>query len=280
MRPQMAARPLALFEAGLVTEQRFAGLAEAPAVLGPALADRLGCEKRVRIPFNPRDRWLTAAREACRTLAEGVQATLGEGGRCAVVGGECTLLAGTLSGALAAEPELMLVYFDAHGDFNTLATTRSHYVSGMVLAHVCGRSVAPLLWPGSRKIAEERVALVGARALDPGEIGNLERSRVTRIAFDAERFDAAGLLAFARRRPTWIHVDVDVVDPRELPAVAFPEPGGPSLAALADALRQLKSAADVRGWELCGYDARADREGKLVRALVDTFAPARAPVAI
>jgi len=36
------------------------GLQEAPAALGPLLADRLGAEKRVRIPFNPRERWLSA----------------------------------------------------------------------------------------------------------------------------------------------------------------------------------------------------------------------------
>jgi len=65
MRPEMAARPLHLFEAGVVTEQRFIGLQEAPAALSPLLADRLGAEKRVRIPFNPRERWLSAAREAC-----------------------------------------------------------------------------------------------------------------------------------------------------------------------------------------------------------------------
>jgi len=44
----MAARPLHLFEAGVVTEQRFIGLQEAPAALGPLLADRLGAGKRVR----------------------------------------------------------------------------------------------------------------------------------------------------------------------------------------------------------------------------------------
>src|SRR2546428_6429224 len=196
MRPQMAARPLHLFEAGVVTEQQFVGLGEAPAVLAPLLAERLGGEKRVRIPFNPRDRWLSAAREACRTLADGVLASLRDGATAAVIGGECTLIAGALSGALTAEPEISLVYFDAHGDFNTLATTPSHYVSGMVLAHICGHSVAPLLFPGTKRIAEDRVALVGARALDPGEIGNLDRSRVVRIRFDAEHPDADGLLAF------------------------------------------------------------------------------------
>src|SRR5213593_4522734 len=183
MRPQMAARPVHLFEAGVITEQRFAGLAEAPAALGPAIAERLGSEKRVRIPFVPRDRLLTAARDACRTLADGVLASMRSGATCGVIGGECTLVAGTLSGALAAEPELHLLYFDAHGDFNTLATTPSHYVSGMVLAHVCGRSI------------------------DLGEMGNLERSRLTRIAFDKEHPGAEGLVAFARRKAIWIHVD-------------------------------------------------------------------------
>jgi len=274
MRPEMAARPLHLFEAGVVTEQQFVGLGEAPGVLAPLLADRLGCEKRVRIPFNPRDRWLTAAREACRTLADGVLASLREGAGTAVIGGECTLVAGALSGALGADPEISLVYFDAHGDFNTLATTPSHYVSGMVLAHLCGRSVAPLLFPGSRRIAEERVALVGARALDGGEKGNLDRSRVLRIAFDPDHSEAPGLVAWARRRSVWLHVDIDVVNPREFPAVAFAAVGGPSLSTLADVLRQLFSVADVRGFSLCGYDARADAEHKLAGPLVDVFANA------
>src|SRR5256886_15463646 len=206
----MAARPLHLFEAGVVTEQRFMGLQEAPAALGPLLADRLGAEKRVRVPFNPRDRWLSAAREACRGLSDGVLASLQEGATVAVIGGEGTLLARALSRALAAEPELSLVYFDAHGDFNTLATTPSHYISGMVLAHLCGRSVAPLLFPGARKISADRVALVGARAPASAAIPNLYRSRVLRIAFDREHPEAPGLIAWSRRRSVWVHVDVEI----------------------------------------------------------------------
>jgi|SRR5437868_5512409 len=268
----MAARPLHLFEAGVITEQQFSGLQEAPAALGPLLAERLGAEKRVRIPFNPRDRWLSAAREACRTLADGVLISLREGALPFVVGGECTLIAGALSGALTAEPELSLVYLDAHGDFNTLATTPSHYIAGMVLAHLCGRSVAPLLFPGARKIAEDRVALVGARALDAGERDNLERSRVLRIQFDRERTDGSSVIAWARRRKVWLHLDVDVIDPGELPAVAFAAVGGPSMAAVGDLLRQLAGVVDLRGVSLCGYDARADGERTLARPIVDLVA--------
>jgi len=281
MRPQMAARPLHLFEAGVVTEQRFAGLASAPAVLAESFQHDLAPEKHVRVPFNPRDRWLTAARESCRTLSDGITASLRAGALCGVLGGECTLVAGTVSGALAVEPDLVLVYVDAHGDFNTLATTQSHYVSGMCLAHVCGRSIAPLLWPGARKIAEDRVALVGGRVLDTGERQNLERSRLTRIAFDAEHADPAPVLAFARRKKVWLHVDVDVVEPKAMPAVVFPAPGGVPFAALAELITQLVAVADVKGFEVCGYDPKQDAEHRLsgkVAAAFAAFATKAVPV--
>lgn len=267
----MAARPLHLFEAGLVTEQRFAGLASAPAALAAPFARSLSPEKHVRVPFNPRDRWLTAARESCRTLGDAVATSLRGGAACLVLGGECTLVAGSLSGALVAEPDIVLVYLDAHGDFNTLATTQSHYVSGMCLAHVCGKSIAPLLWPGARRIAEDHVALVGARALDAGERQNVERSRVLHVAFDREHTDLTRLVAFARRKKVWLHVDVDIVDPSELPAVVFPAPGGPTLAAVNDCVAQLMSVADVRGIDVCGYDPRQDERNALPTAIAGLF---------
>ncbi|HEV8672324.1 MAG TPA: arginase family protein [Candidatus Limnocylindria bacterium] len=263
--------PLHVLEAGIITEQRYLGMAEAPAAIAGEVASLARPEKRVRVPFLPRDRYLTAARESCRTLADAVTASLQDGARCLIVGGECTIVAGAVPGALAVEPDLMLVYFDAHGDFNTLATTPSHYVGGMCLAHVCGRSVAPLLWPGSRKIAEDRVALVGGRALDPGEHTNLDRSKVTRIRFDSQQADTAGIIAFARKRRVWLHVDIDVVDPAEVGAVVFPAAGGVSLALLGEAISTLALVSDVRGFELCGYDPTQDAKRKLPPVLAELF---------
>lgn len=270
----MAANTVHLLEAGIVTEQRYAGAGSAPAALGGAMAERLRPAKRVRIPFNPRDRWLTAARESCRTLADAVTASMTAHALPVVIGGECTLVAGTITGALAVERDLVLLYFDAHGDFNTLATTPSHYVGGMCLAHVCGRHVAPLLWPGVRTISDDHVALVGARQLDSGEARNLDGSRVHRIRFDAEHPDAQGLLAFARQRQVWVHIDIDVVDPADMPAVASPVSGGPSLSALAGLLREIAAVSEVRGIELCGYDPSKDQAARLVAPLADLIAVA------
>lgn len=268
----MAARPLHLFEAGVVTEQRLAGLASAPAALAETFLHDLSPEKHIRVPFNPRDRWLSAARECCRTLSEAIASSLRAGALCGVLGGECTVVAGSVSGALTVEPDLTLVYLDAHGDFNTLATTPSHYVSGMCLAHVCGRSVAPLLWPGSRRIADDHVALVGGRALDPGERQNLERSHVTHIPFDAEHADVAPVVAFARRKKIWLHIDLDVVDPSQMPAVVFAAPDGAPLTSLRELVTQLVSVADVRGFEVCGYDPTKDESHCLPNVIADLFA--------
>src|SRR5206468_1080381 len=106
---------------------------------------------------------------------------------------------------LAARP--LHLFEAAVGAETRLAGTPSRHVGGMCLAHACGRSVAPLLWPGSHKIAEDRVALVGGRALDPGERATLDRSKLTRIRFDAEQADLSGIIAFARKRKIWLHVD-------------------------------------------------------------------------
>jgi arginase len=270
----MAHRPVHLLEAGIVTEQRRMGVAEAPAALGPAFATRLAPDKRVRVPFNPRDRWLTSARESCILLSDAVATSLKAGARVGILGGECTLVAGSLSGALAVEPDLLLVYFDAHGDFNTVATTPSHFVGGMCLAHVCGKQVAPLLWPGVKKIAEANVYLVGARELDPGESGNLLHSKVHRIAFDREQVDAPSLLAAVRRKPVWLHLDLDIVDPRELAAVVLPVEGGPTLRSLSEILVSVAQVADVRGVEVCGYDARKDPGAQLPTVLAEALAGA------
>lgn len=275
MRPDPSTpAPVHLFEVGLASEERFAGMAESAAALAPTAAQLLSPTKQIRIDFRPRERWLAAVGDSCRQLAEAVDASLREGARCAILGGECTLVAGSVPGALPVIPDLVLVYFDAHGDFNTLATTPSHFAGGMCLAHVCGHQLAPLTWPRVRTIADDRVALVGARDLDPGEIVNLDRSRVKRIAFDPAHPAAPGLIEFLRGRPAWVHVDIDVVDPSEIPAVSFPVPGGPSLGALRDVLRQIARVSDVRGVELCAYDPRKDPGGVLRTALADTLASA------
>ncbi|HEY8829546.1 MAG TPA: arginase family protein, partial [Candidatus Limnocylindria bacterium] len=74
-----------------------------------------------------------------------------------------------------------------------------------------------------------------------------------------------------RRKPIWLHVDLDVVDPRELAAVALPVGGGPTLKALSELIASVAQVSDVRGVEICGYDARKDPEAQLPGVLAEAF---------
>ena len=64
--------------------------------------------------------------------------------RLLVLGGDCTSQVGALAGLRRARPgaRFGLVWFDAHGDFNTPDTTPSGNVWGMPFAMLCGRGDA------------------------------------------------------------------------------------------------------------------------------------------
>ena len=98
-------------------------------------------------------------------------------------------------------------------------------------------------------------------------------ARKTRLKC-AEHPDAPGLLALVRRKKVWIHIDLDVVDPRDLGAVVTPVDGGPPLSALEALLARIAEVSDVRGIELCGYDPSKDAGSVLPGALARTVAAA------
>ena len=93
---------------------------------------------------------------------------------------------------------------------------------------------------GLRPVADDACVLVGARDLDPAERDALDASAVRRID------DVAALSHAALPPPPWyVHLDVDVIDPNELPPLRFPAPGGPSANTVATALRALASRGTI-----------------------------------
>ncbi|MDP9106758.1 MAG: arginase family protein, partial [Candidatus Eremiobacteraeota bacterium] len=125
--------------------------------------------------------------------------------------------------------------------FHTPHTTRSGYFGGMALAMLTGRTGASLAESiGLRAVAGDACVLAGARDLEPAERDTLDASAVHRI-------DDVSALAHAALPPSpwYVHLDIDVIDPNELPPLRFPAPGGPSANAVAAALRALASRGTI-----------------------------------
>jgi arginase len=172
-------------------------------------------------------------------LARSVAAMVGDG-EVTVLSGDCAASLGTMAGLQRAGLSPGIVWLDAHGDVQTPETTSSGYLAGMPLRLLAGyrpELIAAAL--GLKPVPEQRIVLAGARDLDPSEEAYLAQSLIT----TCEVADLAGTKL--PDGPLYVHVDADVIDSADLPGLRFPTPGGPTLAAVADAIQALRATGRV-----------------------------------
>ncbi|AJF26713.1 arginase [Haloarcula sp. CBA1115] len=183
-----------------------------------------------------RAKFFRETKEVCEDVATAVDATLMDGQFPLVLGGDHSIGIGTIAGAARDGEELGVIWFDAHGDFNTPETTPSGNIHGMSLAAVLGDGAfADHDWAHTPAVREENVVLVGLRDVDDGERRRLYESDVT--AFTMSDIDTRGApevvaeaLEIATDGTDGIHVslDLDWLDPTEAPGVGTPVRGGVS----------------------------------------------------
>jgi len=152
-----------------------------------------------------------------------------------VLGGDHSLSVGSIRGA-AKHKKLGVIWVDAHADFNTAETTPSGNIHGMPLAALCGLGDPRLvrLWDETPPVLDpKRVAVIGARDLDPGEKRNLREAGV--MVQSMEQIDRLGMVAALEQAiqrvsrdvdGVYLSFDMDALDPRHAPGVGTPVPGG------------------------------------------------------
>jgi arginase len=176
-------------------------------------------------------------------VARAVTRDRADGGRPVVVAsGDCLTALGTVAGLQAAGTDPAVVWFDAHGDVQTPETTSSGYLAGMALRLLTGyrpELVASRL--GLRPVPEDQIVLVGARDLDPPEVTYLDQAPIRR------RQVTDLTVAELPDGPLYVHVDLDVIEGAQLPALRYPTPDGPDAGQVADALSLLFGTGRVAG---------------------------------
>ena len=154
---------------------------------------------------------------------------------------DCTSALGAMRGLMRQRP--MVIWYDAHGDFNTPETSPSGFLGGMPLAMLVGRGhMGYMNGIGLAPIKERDVILTDGRDLDPEERVALGQSQVVHLPSVDDL-----LTRSLRERPVYIHLDLDVVDPSEMPGLWYPAPGGPSVAAVNASLQHVAAAQPLAG---------------------------------
>ena len=214
-----------------------------------------------------------AVSEVEAEVADRVRSAAGRGALPLVLGGNCDTAFGVLAGSETSRTGI--VWFDAHGDFNTPETSGSGYLAGMILAAATGRyreEVRESLGDGE-PVPEANVVLVGVRDLDPKERALLESSAVSVV--EAEKVRGEGVegslsgpledLA-SRVRQVYVHLDIDSLDPEHAPGVAFPTSGGLTPEEVEETLRIVARNLDVRAAALTAFDPERDEDDKTLQA--------------
>jgi arginase len=175
-------------------------------------------------------------------LATEVEAALQEGHTPVSLAGDCCTTVGVLAGLQKAGLDPLLIWFDAHGDFNTWETTPSGFLGGMPLAMLAGLGEQTLLESlGVTPLATDKIILTDGRDLDPGEKELVADSGITHL------LDPLELLTYPLGDgPIWVHFDTDIVNPIESPAQNYPAPGGPGKDELAQVFQHLAVSGLIR----------------------------------
>jgi len=180
-------------------------------------------------------------------IANEVAAARKVGAAVLMTGGNCCHITGVIGGlqdAHGPDVRMGLVWFDAHGDFNTEKTTISGMLGGMPVAVTAG-----LTHPKWRELSHiaaplptDRIILVDVRNLDPAE-EELILATNTVIAAPAPGFPGVDLQSAIddlanKVEIIYLHIDSDILDESYTPNHRTKEPDGPDMS-------QVKTAIDM-----------------------------------
>lgn len=151
------------------------------------------------------------------------------------------LVAGLQQSGPAREPiKIGLFWLDAHPDFNTPETTRSGSLGGMPVAVATGRALQRLRLDAhlDPPLSDRHIVMGGVRLTDPLEQHLLDQSFVEQVGVDDLRkmtptvFEQLDRLSRLTDK-IYVHIDMDVLDPREVMGHGNKVPNGPSSEELA-----------------------------------------------
>ena len=259
---------------------RYAGLNERLQRLGWDVEDHGNVEVPVpetRAIKDKRLKYLPEIVKVNEQLYLKVSEAIKEGVVPLILGGDHSLAIGSLAGLASNGRCFGLIWFDTHGDYNSLDTTGSGNIHGMSLAVANGIGTPELTSIGGnqKKIREENTVIIGAREIDFKEREMLHKSKIT--VFTMRDIDQQGMkevvnksIKIASQGTDGIHVsfDVDVIDPEEAPGVGTPVVGGITYREAHLAMELLADSGHIASMDIVEVNPILDNRNKTAELAV------------
>ncbi|HET6597810.1 MAG TPA: arginase family protein [Anaerolineales bacterium] len=208
-----------------------------------------------------------------RSLATNVDSAKQDDQFPLVLSGNCGATVGVIAGARTKR--LGVIWFDAHGEFNTPETTTSGFLDGMGLAIATGQcwKRLALSLPGFSPIPGTNILHIGGRDFDEGEREMLQETGAT--VLDSASIESRGMRAaldsvmpdFLRQvDEAHVHIDLDALNPKETPANGWLTEGGLHVDDISEAIQYIKEHLKVTSATVASFDPDYDIQGKTLQA--------------
>lgn len=224
-----------------------------------------------------------AIRRYSSQLANTVTDVLGRKRFPIVLGGDCSIILGNLL-ALRRLGRHGLFFIDGHANFYQPEASLTGEVADMDLAIVSGRGPAILADMDSLGplVRDEDVVLFGNRDAEQAKsYGSQDVSETGISIFDFERVQKNGITKTASEaveklvkneiQGFWIHLDVDVLNDKDMPAVDYRLSGGIGYRDISQLLQILIGSGEAVGMDITIFNPKLDLDGSVTHRLVSSL---------
>jgi arginase len=221
----------------------------------------------------------------CRAVCE----AMGGGRFPVVIGGDHSIAMGTWGGVARGldRRSFGLLWFDAHLDAHTIATTPSMNPHGMPAAVLLGHGEPDFLAIGGGALRPEHLCYIGARSFESGEqalleslgvrifyMGEVHRRGLGNVVDEALAIATDGTVGFG------MSIDLDGFDPSDAPGIGLKEPNGLRRGEMLTALGEIARRPDLRALEIVEYIPEFDEGMRTAHLVRDLLVAALVPAAV
>ena len=238
--------------------------------------------ERKELPVgNPRAKYLEEIVRVNEELAGKTEQIVRDQHKAIILGGDHSVNLGAVSGAsIALSGQLGLIYFDAHGDMNTEATTLSGNIHGMHLASLLGYGTPELknLHGEQVKIDKSNLLHIGGSDFDEAEWQftqdeGLHMYTLLDVLSEGLRPLLQAIESLASQVSNiWVSLDLDCIDQVYAPGAGMPNAKGLTYREIAVLAEYIGKTCNVIGIDVVEYNPLQDVDNKTAELGIELIA--------
>lgn len=235
---------------------------------------------------------LNSVAATCEGIAAYAYKVLHDGNTPLFIAGDHSSVMGSISASSAYAQEkdaqeLGLIWIDAHPDINTDSTTVTGNIHGMPVAALLGLGTSRLtrFLTDTPKLKPENIIMLGLRDIDPPEQIILDDLKIRYYTYEQickKGLDCClkeSISALSHLSAVHVSFDIDSMDPKIMPGVSVPVPGGFTIPETEQIFHAIIPALPVIACDIVEFNCEHDQSqqtsdfvDKLVKLLQELFA--------